>query len=214
MNRNRGLFGIMALGSVLYASAMQSPAGAAESPMPQAMSMAPAATYSYPAATLAAGSIHDVRAAVRIVSQAALQREFSSNGQIRVLLQAAHDLLAASEQSLCCAALNGVVRFEGDIKQMVDRVDNVSDGWQNRDGVTIRPPNREELNLLAKEGQNLLRKPIAQARTEHDAAFAIARNGASLAVTSVEPDAFGGRRYAWPASPSTPQASTLLSFNF
>jgi len=214
MKRNSGSFGIMVLGSVLYAIAVQPAAGAAEAPAPQVKSIAPATAFVHPAAALAADSIHEVRAAVRIVSQAALQRDFASNGRIRALLQSAHDMLAASEQSLCCAALDEVVQFEGDIKQMVDRVDNVSDAWQNRYGVTIRPPNRDELNVLAKEGQNLLRKPIAQAGAGYAAAFATARNAASLALPPVEQDVVGRRHRAWPASPGTPQANTLLSFNF
>jgi len=214
MKKSMGSLRFLIPGAVLCAIQMQLPVGAAEALAPQALSMEPAAIVAQPDGVVTADSIHDVRAAVRIISQAALQRDFASNAQIRALLQSAHDLLATSEPSLCCDARVRLVQLERDIERMVGRVDNVSDAWQDRDGVTIRPPDRDELNLLAKEGQDLLRNPVAQSGKLHDDSFSIARNAARLPANFGRPDVAGRPHRAWPASASSPAASTLLSLNF
>ena len=214
MKGSRWVLQAVALSAISSAVLLQSPAQAADPARLQVAPGAPAASAAGAADPVTADSIHDVRAAVRIISQAALQRDFSSNGQIRALLQSAHTMLVASEPALCCDALARVVQLDFDIERIVARVDNVAHAWQTRDGVTIAPPNRDELNVLAREGQSLLRNPLAKAWSGSDESFAAARNAATLSRDDVEPYPAAAQRHVWPGAPSNPQAMTLLSLNF
>jgi len=203
-----------ALGLLFFGSLAHLPAQATDPATARSQLVDPTATGLNGKDAATPASLHEIRVAVRLINQAALQRNFASDGQIRALLQSAHDKLAASEPALCCVALEGVAQLDSDIRHMVARVDIPGDMVPTPRGASIRPPNREELNLLAKEGQNLLRDPIAQSWTDQENSFAAARNAAPLPKPDRAWLAAGGIRRVSPTLAHRPEALPMLSVNF
>ncbi len=159
------------------------------------------------------GSAHDVRAAVRLINQAALQRDFASNERIHALLQDAQGILAATDARVCCGSRIRLIDFERDLDHAVNRADDAMGAGPGQGAARSGQPGRDELNLLAREGQALLREPAYAPWTgpqPSPEAMAAARRP----DVPVEAYAAAGADHDWPSAAIRPQAMTLLSLNF
>ena len=139
MNGNRKFWQAQVLASVLCA--LIGP-GHAQAPDAKA-GPAPASTDNVPAARAGARTLatHEIRAAVRLISQAALQRDFASNARIHNLLQTAQDILASADTTACCDSRSRLIDLKRDLDHAVNRGDCLLyTSPSPRDGLLSRMP--------------------------------------------------------------------------
>jgi hypothetical protein len=113
-----------------------------------------------------------LRAVARQLDEAARQSDFNSRAQELLKLQSARDRLENSINELCCAQQARAIELETNIDRVIDRA-----AWRlgpllSATGASVGSPapNRDELTVLAKEGEALLRNsaelPVSQRADE------------------------------------------------
>jgi hypothetical protein len=107
-----------------------------------------------------------LRDAAAGLDQAALQRDFASNASVLRLLQRAHDDLAAAGKTLCCAERTQAIGLAAGIDYAIARgsaqLGTLVSNGPDRFGPL--PPSRNELAVLAKEGQQLVHDSLPALR--------------------------------------------------
>jgi len=161
-----------------------------------------------------AGSRPGVRAAVRLLNQAALQRNFASDARIRELLRTARDELIASESGLCCIPLARVLRLEAEVEGLMNPLGPRSGPLPASPGVYSSPPNRGELVLLARDGQGIVRGEERRLPGWHDELFVVARDAASIPAFSAAKSPPRSVPNVRTPAPSDPEAMPMVSLRF
>ncbi len=162
-------------------------------------------------------AMHQIRAAVRGLEQAALQADFASNAEELALLQSAHDRLQAAARSLCCAKRARSLRLAADIDHVIARASAHFGPLVSPDGDFIGPPapSQNQLAQLATEGRELVRNvPTAHGFVDTDALELTAPtpDGAKRPAGEDQFEMAGTNPLLWP--PSGQEAPSQLHFQF
>ena len=213
MDEDRRLLWVLLVSAMLCVSLFRSQAQASErSGVAGGGNLAGAAVPSL-RSPAEASSLPGVRAAVRLLNQAALQRNFASDSRIRELLRSARDELVASEPGLCCIPLARVLRLEAEVEGLMHPLGPGRGSLAGSPGVSTRPPNRGELVLLARDGQGIVRGEERRHPGRHDELFVVARDAVSIPAFSTRSPPRGFPDARTPA-PSDPEALPMVSLRF
>ena len=170
-----------------------------------------------PRATHTSDPDKSIRAAVRVLEQAALQRDFASNQQELAFLQSAHDQLAAAMQALCCLQRERTAQLISDIKHVIVRDSTYLGAAVSAEGDDFGPPGptQNQLKQLVTEGQDLVRNAPLVHRLRDADAFDLA--SAPVATAPLRINAYPLRLQntdALSMPTDTSAASPQLHFNF
>lgn len=112
---------------------------------------------------VAPAAMDSLRSVALRLDDAARQADFSSRAQGLLQLESARDRLENSINELCCARRDRAARLESNIDRVIARARVDLGPLLSTTGAASGPPapNRDELLILAKEGENLLRNSAA-----------------------------------------------------
>jgi len=100
----------------------------------------------------------ELRAAIRLLNQVALQGEMAGDGQQMQLLEMARTSLREALPILCCAQREAAVALESNLARILARAIAQRSPIERATGASLGPsaPTRSELRILARQGQNLI----------------------------------------------------------